>query len=109
MSYKWPNKDPDEENVSYNVDWSRFLGDDTISSVDWYIYDADGNKGNPLSDSAVVNGLQFVTKLTDSTNTVATIKLSLGTNNIRYKIVCRINTATNGYYERSIYLRVKEK
>lgn len=109
MSYKWPNKDPDEQNVDYNVDWSRFLGDDTISSVDWYIYDADGNKGSALSDSTVVNGLQFVTKSTNTANTVATIRLSLGTNNVRYRIVCRINTSDNGYFERSIYLRVKEK
>jgi hypothetical protein len=38
MSYKWPDKDPDEM-LDYSVDWSRFLGDDTISSVTWYIYD----------------------------------------------------------------------
>jgi len=32
MAYKWPDKDPDEV-VDYSVDWSRFLGDDTISAA----------------------------------------------------------------------------
>ena len=29
MSYKWPDKDKDEI-LDYSVDWSRFLGDDSI-------------------------------------------------------------------------------
>lgn len=61
MSYKWPDKDPDEI-LDYSVDWSRFLGDDTVSAVTWYVYDADGVK-EQLSDAEVVNGLQFVTGL----------------------------------------------
>ena len=30
MSYKWPDKDKDEV-VDYSVDWSRFIGDDTVA------------------------------------------------------------------------------
>jgi hypothetical protein len=105
MSYKWPNKDPDEM-LDYSVDWSRFLGSDTISSVTWYVYDENDTK-QQLSDSAVVNGLQFVTGTLSGQ--VATARFSLGTNNVRYTVVCRINTGQNLQYERSIFLRVKEK
>ena len=43
MSYKWPDKDKDEI-LDYSIDWSRFLGDDTISGVTWFIDDSDGTK-----------------------------------------------------------------
>jgi hypothetical protein len=114
MSYKWPDKDKDEL-LDYSIDWSRFLssstlaGNDTIGSVDWYIYDADGTK-TEVSDSQVVDGLQFVTGTIDEeTDTIATIRLSLGTNNKRYKIACRITTGSNLKYERSVFIRIKEK
>ena len=105
MSYKWPDKDKDEM-LDYSVDWSRFLGDDIISAVTWYIDDADGVK-TVVTDSSVVNGLQFVTGT--NTTTVATARFSLGTNNVRYNVTCRINTNEGLQYERSIFLRVKEK
>jgi alpha-D-ribose 1-methylphosphonate 5-triphosphate synthase subunit PhnH len=92
--------------LDYSVDWSRFLGSDTISSVTWYVYDENDTK-QQLSDSAVVNGLQFVTGTLSGQ--VATARFSLGTNNVRYTVVCRINTGQNLQYERSIFLRVKEK
>ena len=105
MSYKWPDKDKDEM-LDYSVDWSRFLGDDIISAVTWYVDDADGVKTS-VTDSSVVNGLQFVTGT--NTTTVATARFSLGTNNVRYNVTCRVNTNEGLQYERSIFLRVKEK
>lgn len=105
MSYKWPDKDPDET-VDYSVDWSRFLGDDTITSATWFIKDANGNK-EQVSATEVVNGLQFVVGTIASQ--VATARFGLGTNNIRYTITCRINTAGGLQYERSIFLRIREK
>ena len=105
MSYKWPDKDKDEM-IDYSVDWSRFLGDDIISAVTWYVDDADGVK-TAVTDSSVVNGLQFVTGT--NTTTVATARFSLGTNNVRYNVTCRVNTNEGLQYERSIFLRVKEK
>jgi len=105
MSYKWPDKDKDEM-LDYSVDWSRFLGDDIISAVTWYVDDADGVK-TAVTDSSVVNGLQFVTGT--NTTTVATARFSLGTNNVRYNVTCRVNTNEGLQYERSIFLRVKEK
>ena len=105
MSYKWPDKDKDEM-LDYSVDWSRFLGDDIISAVTWYVDDADGVK-TAVTDASVVNGLQFVTGT--NTTTVATARFSLGTNNVRYNVTCRVNTNEGLQYERSIFLRVKEK
>ncbi len=105
MSYKWPDKDPDET-LDYSVDWSRFLDDDTISTVAWFIHDAADAK-EEVSNAEVVNGLQFVQGTVSGQ--VATARFALGTNNIRYTVVCRVNTTEGLQYERSIFLRVKEK
>jgi hypothetical protein len=105
MSYKWPDKDKDEI-LDYSIDWSRFLGDDNISGVTWYIDDASGVK-TEVDAADLVNGLQMVQKT--NTLSVATIRLSLGTNNVRYLISCKITTVEGLQYERSVYLRVKEK
>lgn len=105
MSYKWPDKDKDEL-LDYNIDWSRFLGADTISAVTWFIDAADGTK-TEVSATDVVDGLQFVQGT--YTNTIATIRLGIGTNNKRYKITCKITTVGALQYERSVFLRVKEK
>ena len=105
MSYKWPDKDKDDI-LDFNVDWSRFLGDDNISGVTWYIDDANGVK-TEVSAADVVNGLQMVQKT--NTLSISTIRLSLGVNNVRYLITCKVTTVEGLQYERSIYLRVKEK
>lgn len=105
MSYKWPDKDKDEV-LDYSIDWSRFLDTDTISGVTWYIDAADGTK-TEVSATDIVNGLQFAQGT--YTNTVSTIRLSLGTNNVRYRITCKITTNGGLQYERSVFLRIKEK
>ncbi len=105
MSYKWPDKDPDET-IDYNIDWSRFLGSDTISSVSWFIDAANGTK-TAVSATDVVNGLQFVQS--SNTTTVATTRLAQGTNNIRYRVTCQITTAGGLTFERSVFIRAKEK
>ena len=105
MSYRWPDKDKDEI-VDYSVDWSRFLGDDTVAAATWYIKDAAG-VATLVEDAGIVNGLQFVTGTLSGK--VSTARFSLGTNNIRYTIICRISTGAGLQYERSIFLRVREK
>jgi len=105
MALKWPNKDPDEM-LDYSVDWSRFLETETISAVTWYVYDENDVK-QELSDARVVNGLQFVSGTVSGQ--VATARFGLGTNNVRYTVVCRVTTGGGLRYERSIFLRVKEK
>ena len=105
MALNRPNKDPDEL-LDYSVDWSRFLGSDTISAVTWYVYDEDDVK-TQMSDGTVVNGLQFIQGTVSGQ--VATARFGLGTNNVRYTVVCRVDTGDGLRYERSIFLRVKEK
>jgi len=105
MSFRWPNKDPDEI-LDYSVDWSRWLGTDTISSVTWYVDNAEGVK-TALTAGNTVNGLQNVSQT--ATSTVATIVLGLGTNNTEYKIYCRMIDNAGAIAERTIKLRVKEQ
>jgi hypothetical protein len=107
MSFRWPNKDPDEE-LDYNVDWSRFLGEEgvTVASVNWYVDDADGVKTS-ISAGETVNGIQNVSET--NTNTVTTINLSSGTTNTDYKFYCSMTDSVGLVTERVIKLRVKER
>lgn len=106
MSFRWPNKDPDEQ-LDYSVDWSRFLGTGiNIASVQWYVYDADGVK-TAINAGVTVNGIQNVSQT--NTNTVATINLGLGTNNKEYKFNCRITDTSGSQAERSIKIRIRER
>lgn len=106
MSYKWPNKDPDEQ-LDYSVDWSRFLRSPaTIQSVEWYVDDSAGVK-TLFTPVNTVYGLQAVS--TTNTNTVATIFLALGTNNVVYKLYCRMTDTENRIAERVILLPIKER
>ena len=105
-SYKWPEKDPDED-ADFSVDWSRFLGSDTLVSAQWFIEAADGTKTGPLANNAIVNGLQFVAP--SISGNVATARFGLGTNNLRYKTTCSITTAQGLSYERTILLPIRER
>jgi hypothetical protein len=112
MSYKWPNKDPDES-LDYSVDWSRFLGDDTIATnpkVAWFIDDASGVKtATAFGSDVTVDGLTSRGSLHTQTSTVATIRLEGGTVNKTYKITCQITSTPSGLVsERSVRLRIKE-
>ena len=105
MSYKWPDKDPDEI-ADFSVDWSRFIPNDTLSAVKWFVDDANGTK-EEVSATEIVNGLQFVSPTLSGK--VATARFSLGTNNVRYKVTCQITTGNGLVFERAIFLKVKEK
>jgi hypothetical protein len=105
MSFRWPNKDKDEV-LDYSVDWSRWLGAATVTTVSWFVDNASGVK-TAFTNGSVVNGLQNVTAT--NTNTVATINLGLGTNNTEYKIYCRITDNTGSIAERTVKLRIKEQ
>tara|TARA_B100000035_G_scaffold243073_1_gene211566 strand:+ start:199 stop:519 length:321 start_codon:yes stop_codon:yes gene_type:complete len=106
MSYRWPEKDPDET-ADFSVDWSRFLGADSLVSAQWFIDDANGTKTGPLSNGTTVNGLQFIAPTTSGN--VATARFAGGTNNLRYKTTCRITSAQGLTYERSITLPVRDR
>jgi hypothetical protein len=63
-----------------------------------------------LTDATEVNNIQAVSF--SNTATVTTIILSLGSTEVsRYKFTCRIatNTSPANYYERTVFLRIKDK
>jgi len=105
MSFKWPNKDPDET-LDYSVDWSRWLNGATISSVIWYVDNSSGTK-TALTAGNTVNGLQNIAQTVS--DGVATINLGSGTNNIEYKIYCNMSDSSGSTAERVIRLRIKEQ
>ena len=106
MSLKWPNKDPDEI-LDYSIDWSRFLGSAVISSVTWFVDDADGVKTELIPSGQLVNGLQLVSAT--NTDTVTTARLGSGFNNILYQFYCRIADSNGLVVERKVRLRVRNK
>ena len=107
MSFRWPNKDPDEQ-LDYSIDWSRFLGTATISSVVWSVNNSSGVK-TTISGGSTVNGIQNVSQTQSSDNQTATINLGSGTNNTEYTFFCRITDNSGSQAERSVKLKVREK
>jgi hypothetical protein len=115
MSFRWPNKDPDEQ-LDYSVDWQRFLGTATISSVVWSVKSSTYNtktvlaQGQTLataSGSATTDDIQNVSQT--NTDTVATINIGGGINNTEYTFFCSVIDNTGSQAERSIKLRMKER
>ncbi len=112
MSYKWPDKDPDEL-LDYTIDWSRYLEGLTIDSVVWKHIQADGTESSALSASDTFNGLT-VNSIT-KTETTATIVLNGGTANVDNKIVCEVTTSNSTktsapiVTKRTVNLRVRER
>jgi hypothetical protein len=106
MTFKWPSKDPDET-VDFSMDWSRYLNDQaTIDNVTWFVDNASGVKTELANANDIVNGIQFVGK--SNTNTVATINVALGTNNLKYKFSCQIKDTSGTIAERTVTLPIKE-
>lgn len=105
MSFKWPSKDKDET-LDYSVDWSRFLNGVTISSITWYVDNADG-VATAITAGSTVNGIQNVAQTISGG--VATINLGLGTNNYDYKFTCRMADSTGNVAERVVRLKIKEQ
>lgn len=112
MALRWPDKDPDEL-LDYTVDWSRFLGSLTISSVIWKFIQNDGTESSTLSNSDTFNGITVNNQT--NTSTTATIILNGGTANIDNKLVCQITTSSSPktsaaiVTKRIIHLRVRER
>ena len=83
-------KDKDEV-LDYSVDWSRLLGSDTISTFQWQVFAEDDQSNLDLDAGQTVLGLQL--EQASNTNTIVTARFGLGTNNVTYKVICRITTA----------------
>jgi hypothetical protein len=84
----WITKSPDET-LDYNVDWSEWLGTDTIDSVAWTV-------PTDLTEEAE-----------SSTDTVATIWLSGGTTPDDDIVTCQITTAAGRVASRSFQVRMQ--
>lgn len=115
MSFRWPNKDPDET-LDYSVDWSRFLETATINSVKWFVksslYDTKtelqaGQDLTTASSNATTDSIQNVSQT--NTTTVATINIGGGQNNVEYTFSCQMTDNTGSTAERTIKLRLKER
>jgi|TARA_Y100000022_G_scaffold117908_1_gene101829 hypothetical protein len=115
MSFRWPSKDPDET-LDYSVDWSRFLDTAKINSVVWFVKSSLYNTKTTLtagatltsaSSNAVTDNIQNVSQT--NTDTVATINISGGQNNVEYTFFCQMTDDTGSTAERSIKLRLKER
>lgn len=83
-------KDPNSV-LPYTVDWSDWLGADTISTSAW----------------TVPSGITQVS--TSNTTTVATILLSGGTSGDSYSLTNRITTAAGLTDDRTIRINVLER
>ena len=87
---EWFIKDPNAV-LDYTIDWSRWLGTDTISTATWTVQTG-------------------ITKVTDSkTTTTATVWLSGGTAGTDYTVTCRITTVGVRTDDRSIKIQVRER
>ena len=115
MSFRWPNKDPDET-LDYSVDWSRFLESATIDTVKWFVqsnlYDTKtelqaGQTLTTASSNATTDSIQNVSQT--NTTTVATINIAGGQNNVEYTFTCQMTDTTASTAERTIKLRLKER
>jgi len=107
MSFRWPNKDPDEI-LDYSMDWSRYLSGATISSATWYVNDSSGTK-TLLSPTGTVNTLRSTAQTISSDNKTATVYLADGTNNVQYLIYCQITDSSGNTAERTVKMKVREK
>ena len=115
MAYQWPFKDPDE-NLDYSVDWSRFLGDATISTVVWSVKTpaystetvlASGQDLTTASGGATTDSIQNISQT--KTNTVATINIASGVANREYTFYCTITDSTGSTAKRAIKLKVRNR
>ena len=115
MSFRWPSKDPDEI-LDYSVDWSRFLDTATITGVIWFVQSSlyntktQLNAGQTLtsaSSNATTDSIQNVAQT--NTDTVATINIGGGQNNVEYTFTCRMTDNTGSTAERTIKIRLKER
>lgn len=87
----WPNKDPDDE-LDYVVDWSQWLGEDTIVSAAWSI--------SPSGALAL--------ERQSETDDKATVWLSGGEVGSTYEVTCQITTAAGRTRSQTTKIKIKE-
>ena len=108
MSLRWPVKDPDEQ-LDYSVDWSRFLGSETIDTVTWFVK-TDLVAKTQIDAGETVDGITNESQTLSSDSKTAIITLSAGTLNKEYVFTCQIQHANTGNIsERSIKINIRQK
>lgn len=123
MALKFPDKDPDER-LDYTIDWTRYLGNLTINSVQWKIRNSSGelldfNTGQVFEDDAVSTATGESTGLIAANQVLATrtatIVLDKGVANTTYRLFCEVTTSTSAQTsasivtQREVVLRVRER
>ena len=88
-------KDPDAR-VDFSIDWSDWLGSDTISASSW-------TYSGPSSPSGMVEESE------SNSTTATTVEVSGGTANRDYYATNRITTAAGLTDERTILIRVRNR
>lgn len=88
----WPSKDANDV-LDYAIDFTARLGADTISSAAFSLVTA---AGLTLGSS-------------DTTDTIATISISGGTEGSKGKVLCRITTANGQTMDATVSLPVGER
>ncbi|MAJ43733.1 MAG: hypothetical protein CBC83_02350 [Flavobacteriales bacterium TMED123] len=115
MALSWPDKDPDET-LDYSIDWSAFLGDATISNVQWAVKsnafkpETNINPGQTItniSSNAVIDDIMLVSKT--NTNNVASAYIGGGLNSETYVFYCTITDSLSRTSQRAIKLKVKDR
>ena len=107
MSLRFPKKDKDDT-LDYSVDWSRFLGANTISQVIWFVKNENGVKTR-IDAGSTVNNITSTSQSISTNGKVAVIFLSGGTNNLTYSFTCSITDTRGISTERGINLTIKER
>lgn len=90
MALTWPDKDPNAV-LDYSLDWSAWLGADTIASSSW-----------TLGSTLVEDSKSF-------TDTTTTIWLSGGSDSDVVNVVNRITTAGGRTDDRTVTLTIAER
>jgi hypothetical protein len=104
MAFRWPQHNiATTTPLDYSADWRRWLNGRTIMSATWSIETESGVVS--FEPVTTVDGLTATAKT--STDTVATIYITGGSNNVDYKIYCTIIPSDGAAETRIIRLRTK--
>ena len=86
-------KDPDAT-LDYSVDWTPWLGSDTIDSVEWIVPDGLVKEAEPAP--SVAGGK-------------ATVWISGGALNQSYAVICRVATTGGRHDDRTIIFDIRKR
>jgi hypothetical protein len=98
------------------MDWSRFLGTATISTISWSIKSnlyntetviAAGQDLTTASGGATTDSIQNVSQT--NTTTVATINIGSGVANREYEFFCTMVDSTGSTAKRSVKIKVRNR